>query len=101
MPRLPTIQFGNADGLTLDRVVRKRVEHGALQDRIRQMRESLEHRGIRTAFFTTRLPLPTMCLWTNGQRARLLRRTRFPLTFELKDATRVQFRQAGEQKTHD
>jgi hypothetical protein len=119
---------------------------GALQGRIKQMRESLEDRGIRTAFFTTRLPLPTMCLWTKGQRARLLRRAegfdavvvlgcdsaaftaqqvlsatpckvirgmrmigitnatvthRFPLTFELKDATRVEFKQAGEQTTHE
>jgi hypothetical protein len=26
---------------------------------------------------------------------------RFPLTFELKDATRVEFKQAGEQTTHE
>lgn len=57
-------------------LIRSGLKTGALEDHIRQIRESLEDRGIRTAFFTTRLPLPTMCLWTRGQRARLLSRAK-------------------------
>jgi len=55
-------------------LLKRGLKTGALEDHIRQMRESLEGRGVHTGFFTTRLPLPTMCLWTKGQRARLLRR---------------------------
>lgn len=48
----------------------------ALEDHINYIREPLEHRGVRTSVFTMRLPLPTMCLWTKGQRNRLLRRAK-------------------------
>lgn len=48
----------------------------ALEEHIARFRESLEDRGVRTGAFTTRLPLPTMCLWTRGQRERLLERSR-------------------------
>lgn len=45
----------------------------ALEDHIKKIRDPLEKRGLRTGVFTTRLPLPTMCLWTKGQRQRLLK----------------------------
>lgn len=45
----------------------------ALEEHINDIREPLEHRGVRTSVFTMRLPLPTMCLWTKGQRNRLLK----------------------------
>lgn len=48
----------------------------ALEDHISDIREPLENRGIRTSVFTMRLPLPTMCLWTKGQRNRLLKRAK-------------------------
>ena len=48
----------------------------ALEDRIASIREALEQRGIRTDAFTMRLPHPLMCLWTAGQRRRLLKRAR-------------------------
>lgn len=45
----------------------------AFEDYIKSIREPLEQRGIQTGVFTTRLPSPLMCLWTKGQRRRLLK----------------------------
>ena len=52
------------------------VKTGALEDHIREIRDPLEKRGVRTGVFTMRLPLPMMCLWTKGQRKRLLKRAK-------------------------
>jgi hypothetical protein len=52
------------------------LKTGALENHIEDMRDSLEQRGIQTGVFTLRLPLPTMCLWTKGQRNRLLKRAK-------------------------
>lgn len=49
---------------------------GALEDYIKEIRNPLEERGVRTSVFTMRLPLPMMCLWTKGQRKRLLKRAK-------------------------
>jgi hypothetical protein len=46
----------------------------AFEDYVRQLRDDLEQRGIRTAVFSSRLPCPAMCLWTKMQRNRLARR---------------------------
>ncbi len=48
----------------------------AFEDYVKSIRESLEQRGIRTGVYTTRLPSPLMCLWTKGQRNRLLKRAK-------------------------
>jgi len=50
------------------------LKTGALDDHIKDIRNLLEQRGVRSDVFTMRLPLPTMCLWTNGQRSRLFKR---------------------------
>ncbi len=52
------------------------LKTGALEAHIKDIRDSLEKSGIRTGVFTMRLPLPTMCLWTKGQRNRLLNRAK-------------------------
>ncbi len=44
----------------------------AFEDYIKSIREPLEQCGIQTGVFTTHLPSPLMCLWTKGQRRRLL-----------------------------
>ncbi len=49
------------------------IKTEAYENYIKSIRESLEQRGIRTDVFTTRLPTPLMCVWTDGQRNRLLR----------------------------
>jgi len=48
----------------------------ALEEYITSVRETLKKRGNRTDAFTMRLPHPLMCLWTAGQRRRLLNRAR-------------------------
>ena len=118
------------------------LKTGALENHINEFLDPLKKRGVKTDVFTMRLPLPMMCLWTAGQRKRLLRRARdyeavvvlgcdsatftaqqvlkdtncrviqamrmvgitnatithrFPLKFELQDATRVQMGQVGAQ----
>jgi hypothetical protein len=52
------------------------LKTGALEDHIKEIRDPLKKSGVRTGVFTTRLPLPTMCLWAKGQRNRLLRRAK-------------------------
>ncbi len=52
------------------------LKTGALEDHIKEIRDPLEERGIQTGAFTMRLPLPMMCLWTKGQRKRLLNRAK-------------------------
>lgn len=52
------------------------VKSEAFEDYIKSIREPLEQRGIRTGAFTMRLPIPMMCLWTEKQRARVLKQAR-------------------------
>lgn len=50
-------------------------EHGvktpAYEEYIKSIRDSLAERGIRSDVFTTRLPSPLMCVWSESQRKRL------------------------------
>jgi len=48
----------------------------AFEDYIEEIRERLEQRGVQTNVFSMYVPLPTMCLWTQGQRKRLLKRAK-------------------------
>jgi hypothetical protein len=57
-------------------VFRNGLKTGAFEDYIKQIRQPLEQRGVRTGVFSMYAPLPTMCLWTKGQRRRLLKRAR-------------------------
>ena len=52
------------------------VKTGALEDYIKEILNPLQERGVRTGVFTMRLPLPMMCIWTKGQRKRLLNRAK-------------------------
>lgn len=52
------------------------LKTGALEDHIKATLNPLEERGVRTGVLTMRLPLPMMCLWTKGQRKRLLKRAK-------------------------
>lgn len=55
---------------------KKGLKSEAFEDYIAAIRQELSERGIRTGVFTMRLPVPMMCLWTKGQRDRLLKRAR-------------------------
>ena len=50
------------------------IKTPAYEDYLDKVRESLEHDGIKTGVFTSYLPCAATCLWTSGQRGRLLRR---------------------------
>ena len=52
------------------------IKTAAYEDHIQSVRESLEQRGVRTGVFTAYAPCPAMCMWTKGQRNRLLKRAR-------------------------
>jgi len=52
------------------------IKTPAYEKYLSELRESLEDEGIRTGVFTSYLPCPTTCLWTAGQRKRLLKRAR-------------------------
>ena len=52
------------------------LKTAAFEDYIASIREPLEQRGVRTDVFTIRAPCPLMCLWTEGQRKRLLSRAK-------------------------
>jgi hypothetical protein len=52
------------------------LKTGAFEDYIKEIREPLEQRGVRTSAFSPYAPVPMMCLWTKGQRNRLLKRAK-------------------------
>ena len=52
------------------------LKTGAFEDYVKSIREPLEERDIRTDTFIMRVPHPLMCLWTDRQRGRLLRRAK-------------------------
>lgn len=52
------------------------IKTPAYEKYLNELRESLESEGIRTGVFTSYLPCPTTCLWTAGQRKRLLKHAR-------------------------
>jgi hypothetical protein len=52
------------------------IKTGAFEDYIQSIRKPLEQRGVRTGTFAMHVPTPMMCLWTKGQRSRLLKRAR-------------------------
>ncbi len=52
------------------------VKTPAFENHVAELRESLGRNGIRTGVFTSYMPCPATCLWTSGQRKRLLKRAR-------------------------
>lgn len=145
-PVCPTISLAMQNDSPLVDVFKSGFKTGAFEDYIQQIRDPLEKRGVRTGVFTMRLPLPTMCLWTKGQRNRLLKKAKdyeavlvlgcdsaaytanqalentgcrviqgmqmvgitnatvgyqFPMTFELREKTRVQLSDDQARERHD
>jgi len=48
----------------------------AFEDYIQSIRKPLEQRGARTGAYSIHVPTPMMCLWTEWQRSRFLKRAR-------------------------
>ncbi|MCU7843315.1 MAG: hypothetical protein KZQ93_05700 [Candidatus Thiodiazotropha sp. (ex Monitilora ramsayi)] len=52
------------------------LKAGAFEDYIQSIRKPLEQRGVRTGAYSIHTPTPMMCVWTEWQRSRLLKRAR-------------------------
>ena len=50
------------------------IKTPAYEEHLKELRKSMEAKGIRTGVFTSYLPCPTTCMWTAGQRYRLRKR---------------------------
>lgn len=52
------------------------IKTPAFENHLSEIRESLERDGVKTGVFTSYLPCAATCLWTKGQRNRLLKKAR-------------------------
>lgn len=75
-PVCPQVSLAMEKRSPLIELFKTGLKTGAFEDYIREIREPLEQRGVRTGVFTMYGPVPTMCLWTRGQRNRLRKRAR-------------------------
>ncbi len=75
-PVCPPVSLAIQKSAPFIEVFKHGLKTGAFEDHIKEIRESLEKQGVRTGVFCTYAPVPTMCLWTKGQRKRLLKRAR-------------------------
>jgi hypothetical protein len=73
-PVCPPVSLAIQKSAPFIEVFKHGLKTGAFEDHIKEIRESLEKQGVRTGVFCTYAPVPTMCLWTKGQRKRLLKR---------------------------
>jgi hypothetical protein len=75
-PVCPPVSLAVQKGSPFIELFNSGIKTRAFEDHIDEIRGRLEQRGIRTGVFSIYAPLPTMCLWTNGQRRRLLQRAK-------------------------
>lgn len=73
-PVCPPVSLATDKRSPLIQFFKSGIKTGAYEDYIRDIRISLEQRGTTTSVFTSYVPCTAMCLWTNGQRDRLLKR---------------------------
>lgn len=75
-PVCPPVSLAIQRGSPFMEVFKNGLKTGAFEDYINEIRQALEQRGVRTGVISIYAPLPTMCLWTQGQRRRLLKRAK-------------------------
>lgn len=75
-PVCPPVSLAVQKSSPLMELFKRGIKTGAFEDYIKEIHDRLDKRGIRTGVFSTYVPLPTMCLWTEGQRRRLLKRAK-------------------------
>lgn len=73
-PVCPPASLASDDDTPLIEFFKHGIKTPAYENCLDELREPLERKGIRTGLFTSYLPCPTTCMWTAGQRKRLLRR---------------------------
>ena len=72
-PICPAVSLALLKKTPLIQFFKHGLKTGAFEDYVKSIREPLEERGIHTDTFIMRVPHPLMCLWTDGQRRRLLK----------------------------
>lgn len=75
-PVCPPVSLATDNGTPLIDFFKSGIKTGAYEAYLRDVRKALEQRGVKTDVFTSRLPCTAMCLWTTGQRNRLLKRAK-------------------------
>lgn len=75
-PICPPVSLATDKDSPLIDFFRHGIKTGAYEDHIVEIRNALEQQGVRTGVFTSYLPCTAMCLWTRGQRNRLLKRAK-------------------------
>jgi hypothetical protein len=75
-PICPAVSLAITSKKPLISLFKHGLKTQAFEDYVTSIRRPLEQCGIRTDTFIMRLPHPLMCLWTDGQRRRLLKRAR-------------------------
>ena len=73
-PICPPVSLATDKNMPFMEFFRHGIKTPAFEDHLDTLRARLEHDGIRTGVFTSYLPCAATCLWTSGQRHRLLRR---------------------------
>jgi hypothetical protein len=75
-PVCPPASLASDNGTPLIQFFKHGIKTPAYEEYLDELRESLQRDGTRTDVFTSYLPCPTTCMWTPGQRNRLLKRAR-------------------------
>jgi hypothetical protein len=75
-PICPPVSLATERNSPLIQFFSRGIKTPAYEDYLEEIREPLEARGVRIGVFCTYTPCPAMCLWTEGQRGRLLKRAR-------------------------
>lgn len=72
-PVCPPVSLASDVGSPFIEFFKHGIKTPAYEDHLGKIRESLEQNGIKTGVFTSYLPCAATCLWTSGQRKRLLK----------------------------
>jgi len=73
-PVCPPASLASDNDSTLIEFFKHGIKTPAYEEHLKELRKSMEAKGIRTGVFTSYLPCPTTCMWTAGQRNRLRKR---------------------------
>lgn len=73
-PVCPPVSLASDTDSPLMEFFKHGIKTPAFEAHLSEIRESLERDGIKTGVFTSHFPCAAACLWTSGQRKRLLKR---------------------------
>jgi hypothetical protein len=75
-PVCPRVALAVQKDSPLIEILKSGLKTRAFEDHVKQIRELLEQRGVRSSVLSMYAPIPMMCLWTQGQRKRLMKRAK-------------------------